>query len=358
MQTNMLKRKLGIIYAEKAINSGFKDAAKAKNIKAQAEYESYLEITQKYVQNEDWNNAKDFAEKAINCGYKDATKAENIKTQAEYESYLEIAQEYVDEKDWNNEKAINSGYNDITKAQSLKFKYKNEIDKAEIERRKEIFKELGIEKGENITFDLGNGVDLELVWIPPGTFSMGNLRSASYKPIKAKIKRAIWMGKYEVTQAQWEQIMHEHPSYFNNVTINAPVESITPNECLKFCNKLSNIGFVKNVFRLPADAEWEYACRAGTKSACYLGNYVSNLKRAGWFVRNSSGRVHSVGHKVPNSFGLYDMLGNVAELTLEKNARGGSFCSSPSRCTSYSYEHFIQSSRMGFRVVFDPVGFL
>lgn len=154
------------------------------------------------------------------------------------------------------------------------------------------------------TVDLGKGAALELVYVPAGKFFMGE------EKIPVQLSRGFYMGKYEVTQEQWQAVIGSSPAKFKGADF--PVESISWNDCEKFITQLNMK--LKNqlggaVFRLPTEAEWEYACRAGT-----TGDYESdNLEPAGWYDGNSEETTHRAGSKKPNGWGLYDMHGNVWE---------------------------------------------
>ncbi len=178
-----------------------------------------------------------------------------------------------------------------------------------------------------------------MVLIPAGSFRMGNITNNSSggddeKPVhKVTITRPFLMGKTEVTQAQWKAIMRSNPSDFKGDKL--PVENIGWEDAVAFCNKLSKeeklnacysgsgaktrCDFRANGYRLPTEAEWEYACRAGTKTDFHTGNMTSEtgndpaLNIAGWYDGNSGGKTHKTGLKKPNAFGLYDMHGNVYE---------------------------------------------
>ena len=127
------------------------------------------------------------------------------------------------------------------------------------------------------------------------------------------------MGKYEVTQAQWQAVMGDNPSHFKGA--DNPVEKVSWNDCKKFLEKLNSMPEVKAsglTFRLPTEKEWEYACRAGsTGDYCKLADGTeitgSTLGEVAWYVDNSGRKTHLVGQKKPNAFGLYDMHGNVWE---------------------------------------------
>ncbi len=174
----------------------------------------------------------------------------------------------------------------------------------------------------------------------------------------------LWFGKYEVTQAQWEAVMGENPSSFKNA--DSPVEYVSWNDCQDFLKKLNALPDVKAsglVFRLPMDAEWESACRAGaTGKYCMLADGTEiteeTLGSVAWFKDNSDKKTHPVGQKKPNAFGLYDMHGNVWEWTSTADGesrifRGGSwnnlarFCGSSYRSGfSPVYRHYC----LGFRL--------
>jgi formylglycine-generating enzyme required for sulfatase activity len=149
---------------------------------------------------------------------------------------------------------------------------------------------------------------IKLVFIPAGEFQMGSENGVSdEKPVhRVVIPEPFWMGKYEVTQAQWESVMGNNPSRFKGQ--NLPVETVSWDECQEFIRKLNAKGD-GNTYALPTEAEWEYACRAGTKDD-YAG---SSLDTLGWYNKNSGNQTHPVGQKQANAFGLHDTHGNVWE---------------------------------------------
>ena len=126
------------------------------------------------------------------------------------------------------------------------------------------------------------------------------------------------MGKYEVTQAQWQAVMGSNPSGFKNCRGACPVERVSWNDVQEFVGRL-NAWSAGRPYRLPKEAEWEYAARAGTSSDTYAGDLTkpiandSVLNRIAWYDVNSEYRTHPVGRKTPNAFGLHDMMGNVWE---------------------------------------------
>ncbi|QYX31177.1 SUMF1/EgtB/PvdO family nonheme iron enzyme [Sphaerospermopsis torques-reginae] len=237
--------------------------------------------------------------------------------------------------------------------------------------------------------DLGNGVSLEMAAIPGGTFMMGspeNEEGISYdeSPQHQVTIPSFFMGKYPVTQAQYQAIMGTNPSYFKGS--NRPVEQVSWNNAVAFCKKLSQ-KTGKN-YRLPSEAEWEYACRAGTNTPFHFGETITtdlanydNINTYGQepqgVYREKTRDVGSFG--VANNFGLYDMHGNVWEwcqdnwhsnyegaltdgsawLDAKKNTntkllRGGSWVVNPEGCRSACRFNNIlafNDFRVGFRVV-------
>ncbi len=156
-----------------------------------------------------------------------------------------------------------------------------------------------------------NGVPLVMVYIPEGTFQMGsNDGNSDEKPVHlVEIKKPFYMGKYPVTQKQYQAITESNPSHFKGD--NLPVECTSWKDAKECCEKLSKL--LKQEFRLPSEAEWEYACRANSQTKWSFGDNESNLKDYAWYRENSNSKTHDVGQKKPNAFGLYDVHGNVWE---------------------------------------------
>ena len=165
---------------------------------------------------------------------------------------------------------------------------------------------------------------LSFIWVKPGTFLMG---SPLDEPGRSKyddepafnvtITKGYWLTQYEITNSQWFRVMKNLPYSLSKENINWPVTEISWYEASSFCEKL-NLVYKDNLpesyfFRLPTEAQWEYACRAGTQSIYYSGNTLSDLDKVAWHKDNSNGHPHSVGEKEPNTWGFYDMHGNVAE---------------------------------------------
>ncbi len=148
--------------------------------------------------------------------------------------------------------------------------------------------------------------------VPAGSFVMGspldeNNRSRKERQYSVTLSQPFYCGKYEVTQAQWKQVMGNNPSHFKGSDL--PVERVNWNDCQTFIAKLCALeGVTNGTYRLLTAAEWEYACRAGTTES-----YAGDLNAMGWYDQNSEKKTHSVGTKQPNAFGLYDMHGNVWE---------------------------------------------
>jgi len=152
-----------------------------------------------------------------------------------------------------------------------------------------------------------NSTGMEFVLVPAGSFMMGSDKSDAEKPAhQVKINSQFYLGKYEVTQAQWQKVMGSNPSFTKNCD-QCPVEMVSWDDAQEFIKKLNaaNDGYT---YRLPSEAEWEYACRAGT-----TGDYAGDVDALGWYSKNSDNKSHPIGQKQANAFGLYDMHGNVVE---------------------------------------------
>jgi len=156
------------------------------------------------------------------------------------------------------------------------------------------------------SIDLGADVKLEMVMLRNGSFQMGEKQSTH----KVTITKPFYLGKFEVTQEQWERVMGSNPSNFKGAK--NPVEQVSWEDCQTFIRKLGEKvpGYT---FRLPTEAEWEYACRAGSSSEYCYGDDAGGLGEYAWYDGNSGSKTHPVGEKKPNAWGLYDMHGNVWE---------------------------------------------
>ncbi|ABG51318.1 protein of unknown function DUF323 [Trichodesmium erythraeum IMS101] len=239
--------------------------------------------------------------------------------------------------------------------------------------------------------NLGNGVTLEMVKIPGGSFLMGSpeteaQRSDNEGPQHHVDVPEFWMGKYVVTQQQWQAIMGNDPSKFKGK--NRPVERVSWNNATEFCQKLSKK--TGRDYRLPSEAEWEYACRAGTTTPFYFGETITgelaNYRASETYADEPKGEYREqttpVGEFPPNAFGLYDMHGNVWEWCQDvvhsnydgapvdgsawvnggdssgRVLRGGSWLNYPGWCRSASRGYYVSvvvvSSNFGFRLVSFP----
>ena len=220
-----------------------------------------------------------------------------------------------------------------------------------------------------------NSIGMEFVLIPAGTFEMGsNKGDDDERPVHTvEITEPFYLGKYPVMQAEWEAVMGGNPSDFEGA--NRPVDSVSWDDAQEFIRKLQEKDGGDR-YRMPTEAEWEYACRAGEGDA-----YERDLDAVAWYDENSGDETHPVGEKQPNAWGLYDMLGSVWEWVQDRYKkgyyersprqdpqgpekgktrmlRGGAFldvgvlvrCSA--RLDGYPYNRF---NFLGFRVVFRPL---
>jgi formylglycine-generating enzyme required for sulfatase activity len=178
-------------------------------------------------------------------------------------------------------------------------------------------------QASGITVD--NSIGMKLVLIPQGSFTMGSPlaeqeRTEQEDQIQVTLSRDYFLGAFEVTQSQYQRVMGKNPSSFQGVnfgdTSNHPVETVSWQDAVEFCRRLSDLPEEREAgrsYRLPTEAEWEYACRAGSRTAYCFGESSRLLAGYGWFSGNSARRTHPVGEKKPNDWGLYDMHGNVFE---------------------------------------------
>ena len=171
--------------------------------------------------------------------------------------------------------------------------------------------EEGPQAGDEREFQLTDDVTITMVWIPPGEFMMGaqedeqGALEREYPRHRVIFENGFWMGKYEVTQPQWEAVMGNNPAHEYGVGDDYPVYYVNWDDIQDFESELDN------VYRLPSESEWEYACRAGTESSYYWGD--ENIDDYAWYSGNSNSSTNSVGQKLPNAWNLYDILGNVFE---------------------------------------------
>ena len=167
---------------------------------------------------------------------------------------------------------------------------------------------------ETLTFT-ANGVSFTMVYVQGGTFTMGATSEQgsdaddNEKPTHRVTVSSYYIGQTEVTQALWQAVMDNNPSHFKG--LNRPVENISYNDCKAFIRKLNSL--TGQNFRLPTEAEWEFAARGGNKSRGYKYAGSDNLSTVAWYDNNSGNATHPVAQKSPNELGLYDMSGNVYE---------------------------------------------
>jgi len=232
---------------------------------------------------------------------------------------------------------------------------KNEwpFDSTEAKRRqRKTAEELGI------PIEWENSIGMEFVLIPAGRFMMGSPESEEGRRDdetlhEVTIRNPFYMSKYEVTQRQWKNIMGYNPSFEDYWFIGSelPVQEVRYADCQEFLKKLNTID--NRIYRLPTEEEWEYACRAGTNTRFYSGNSKSDLRKVACWDNYG---LYTVGSADANSFGLYDMHGNVWEWCSNKIVRGGAFCSFANKCRSayrgrYDFV-FSTKGSYGFRIVF------
>ncbi|MCI5126614.1 MAG: formylglycine-generating enzyme family protein [Candidatus Electrothrix sp. AR5] len=165
---------------------------------------------------------------------------------------------------------------------------------------------------ENLTIQLPDGPNIELVYVQGGIFMMGNDDSEALdreKPAHQVKLSDFYIGKFPVTQEQWQAVMGENPSHFQGER--RPVEEVSWHDTQEFLEKLNHVTGKK--FRLPTEAEWEFAARGGIYSQGYKYAGSDRLKQVGWYDKNSDDQTHEVGQLLANELGLHDMSGNVWE---------------------------------------------
>lgn len=249
--------------------------------------------------------------------------------------------------------------------------------KEEITLIEESYKNQPSLSASTVTIPVKDGVSIEMIKVEAGTFMMGatpemEIPDDDEKPVhQVTLTNDYYIGKYEVTQALWQTVMESNPSSFKGN--NLPVEQVSWNDCQEFIGKLNSITGRK--FRLPTEAEWEYAARGGKKSRGYQYSGSSNISDVAWYNGNSGSKTHLVGTKQANELGLYDMCGNVLEWCQNwygsyvsssqtnptgavsgsyRVIRGGSWYSSARFCRSSCRDSGtpgIRNSRLGLRLV-------
>jgi formylglycine-generating enzyme required for sulfatase activity/serine/threonine protein kinase len=228
---------------------------------------------------------------------------------------------------------------------------------------------------------LKNSIGIELKLLPAGVFAMGRVGGGDETSHQVKLTTPFFLGVYEVTNAQWKRVMGSVPSSWKDG--DQPVENVSWEEAVEFCGKLSALPEERKagrVYRLPTEAEWEYACRAGTTTQYSFGDDETRLGDYGWFDGNSGSKTHAVGQKKPNAWGLYDMHGNVWEWCSDwyeaysdravtnpqgpssgsaRVSRGGGWNYTSTNVRSAHRDGNVPSSRygsLGFRLALSPSG--
>jgi formylglycine-generating enzyme required for sulfatase activity len=223
---------------------------------------------------------------------------------------------------------------------------------------------------KTLSLPIGNGVKMDFVLIQPGTFVMGREKGESWEKHEHQvaITKPFYMGVYEVTQAQWKAVMANNPCTRQGDDL--PVVEVSWEDCQTFLEQLNEKFGEAATFRLPTEAEWEYACRAGSKTLYSFGDDEAALVDYAWYEANSMAQLQPVGQKKPNAWGLYDMHGNVTEFCADwlsgpypasaaidpvstptgnqrRVVRGGSWLDKPARCRSAARGCLVPSVRWG-----------
>lgn len=167
------------------------------------------------------------------------------------------------------------------------------------------------ESGTARVVTLPGGATMEMIWCAPGTFDMGSPvgedgRFENEVPHQVTLTRGFWLGKHEVTQRQWESVMRSNHSRFRNP--DSPVENISWHDCATFLKRVN--AALGGAARFPTEAEWEYACRAGSDAPVAGSGVLADMA---WYEQNSDSVTHEAGAKKPNAWGFHDMQGNVLE---------------------------------------------
>ena len=386
----------GFIEEAEKLSSNHEDLRSVKN-----EYQAALVDLERKLDDGEFNRAVRAGSVSSFQAYLDhypqgrnATKARDLLKKLEVAVQQEesrIAEEKVRQEAVLDDEAFNTA-----KAQATPTAFKNYLDAFPTGRHASAARELGSflesqsqqklaepvnsenayqnKVGDTTKIEVGDS-DIVLAWVPPGRFQMGSASvdaGRNEKPVHpVEISRGFWIGKYEVTQGQWAAVMGTDPIIAPSAVLK-PACSVSWEEAQLFIKELNRM--TGQVFRLPTEAEWEYACRAGAAD-----NWYGEWNAIGWTRANSKGYVQLVGLKRPNAFGLYDMIGNVWEWcqdwyatqyyresadtdpqgpTAGKNRvlRGGSFKSYPQDAHSAirgSSKHDAKMEDVGFRVLLE-----
>lgn len=244
-------------------------------------------------------------------------------------------------------------------------------------KTEKLYVELAEAAQSNLLQDPASG--MEFVYVEKGCYMMGSPmdeegRNSDEGPLHEACIDGFWIAKHEVTQGQWKRVMDENPSFFVRGD-DYPVENVSWHDVQRYIKRLNEMSGGKEVYRLPTEAEWEFACRSGGKEQLYSGG--SNVDRVAWYRGNSNKTVHAVGGKASNGLGLFDMSGNVYEWVADsyspdaykahdrnnptyqvesdyKVCRGGSWLLYARDCRSANRSYYFSNSRnynLGFRLV-------
>jgi len=239
-----------------------------------------------------------------------------------------------------------------------------------------------------------NSFKMKLVWCPPGKFTMGSSKEKKDRdndevPVQVILTKGFWMGQHEVTEYEWQFVMETTPWTDNGRSLrdDSPATYIRWSDAADFCGKLTQqerqLRLIPATwaYTLPTEAQWEYACRAGTTTRFSFGDDESKLGDYAWFLENAEQTVHQVGLKKANPWGLHDMHGNVCEWTRDwyspklaggtnpeitvrrlydaRTVRGGDYGCEPQSCRSAERLRFkpeVQGHRVGFRITLVQLG--
>jgi len=271
---------------------------KALNLSLQIKLgEAYYKQGVKYYEAKEYQAAITSFEQAITVGYEQAQR--NLITARKALISLDNIQKEKQIQAQNQETQGDIEFNELEYEKAIAF-YEQAINFGSATAKAKLVKATNIaEKYKYL--DLGRGVILELVKIPAGSFHMGGDYEINLK--------GFFLGKYPVTQKQYQVVMGNNPSNFKGEDL--PVECISWQQAKEFCQKLSFK--TRRQVMLPSETQWEYAARAGTTTDYFYGNNEEILGQYAWYSQNSLGKTNPVGQKKPNPWGLHDMLGNVWE---------------------------------------------
>jgi len=330
----------------------------------------FVFIPKAYIGGEDdWNQKQEELQRELASAGAEREKAEALAKEFEARRRADQIEKKIAEEKRRKKEAER-------KARELQAKAKDETDSQELQ-----------EPGNKVSFM--NSIGMKFVYIRSGVFTMGSpsdepARDGDEKQHQVTLTRGFYIGETEVIQGQWRKVMKNNPSYFKNCGDDCPVESVSWNDVQDFIRKLNSLEGT-NRYRLPTEAEWEYACRAGSQTAFANGAITDtdcgkdpNLGTMGWYCGNAGGGTHPVARKTRNAWDLYDMHGNVWEwcqdrygdypagsdtdpegpfLGLHRVLRGGSWFNVARSCRSADRSWLRAGGRSrdyGFRLVLLP----